>query len=464
MNRIFFALFAVSIAATTWAQLHWTPPPAAVPVEIQVTGLDSTDPVVRGLAEEVRDLKAAAQPKPSPPRSPMDGLTAALLEKARSSVDLAIKLIGAMAFFLGLMRIAERGGLTGILARALRPLMVRLFPEVPPDHPAMSAMILNISANALGLGNAATPFGLKAMEELDKLNPHKGTATNAMALFMAINTSGLAILPTGVLVWREALGSTRPADVVPTTLFATACSTTVAILAASLYARWARAPADITPPEDDRELPPPERTDEVAAWPLWASALAMAALASLVPLSLLYGRQASPWLVPALVMALLTFGQVRGVPVYEAFIEGAQEGWSLAVRIVPYLVGILCAAGAFQASGALDALIAVLNPFTRPLGLPAEALPMALLRPLSGSGALGVMIDTMSQPGNGPDTYTGLLVSTLQGSTETTFYVLAVYFGSVGITRVRHALAAALTADVAGLIGAVIAVRFVMGA
>jgi spore maturation protein SpmB len=322
----------------------------------------------------------------------------------------------------------------------------------------MAAMILNLSANALGLGNAATPLGLKAMAELDKLNPYKGTASNAMCLFLAINTSSVTLLPTGVIVQRDLLGSERAADILPTTLFATLCSTAVAIaLALALRRTWTSA-ADATPPEEVQPIEAPSSSeDDQTAYPAWVSWTAILSLVAAIPLTVLYGKEIAPWIVPGLAAGMLSFGAWRGVPVYEVFIRGAREGWDISARVIPYLVAILCAVGMVQASGLLDAVVAVLDPVTGPLGLPGKALPMALIRPLSGSGALGIMIATMQDPATGPDTYTGFLVSTINGSSETTFYVLAVYFGSVAVKRIRYALACGLAADIAGLIGSIIA-------
>lgn len=457
MNRIFYAMVACSFLYAAWLQITWDPPDApVVEAVVPVPGQDHADPVVRALADEVAALRPTPE-TPAAPVSPMRAMQDALLGKAAAAVELVIGLIGGMALFLGLMKVGQDAGLLSGIARLLRPLMVRLFPEVPGDHPAMGAMILNLSANALGLANAATPFGIKAMEELDRLNPHKGTATNAMALFLAINTSAVTLLPTGVIVMREAVGSQAAADVLPTTLFASLLSTTVAIVAAKTYQRFAADPADITPPEDVVELPPAPPSSGGESVPFAVSLLALLALVAAVPTMVVYGRVVAPWIVPTIVFGLLTAGFVRGVPVYASFVEGAREGWEVALKITPFLVGILAAVGMLDASGLLDLIVGVLDPITAPLGMPAAALPMALLRPLSGSGALAVMIGIMQDPATGPDTYVGLLVSTLQGSTETTFYVLAVYFGAVNVRRVRHALAAALTADVAGAIGAVIA-------
>jgi spore maturation protein SpmA len=401
--------------------------------------------------------------------SPMDALTAAVVESAGGAVTLAIGLVGMMALFLGLMKVAEAGGLLTIIAKTLRPLMVRAFPDVPPNHPAMGAMILNMSANALGLGNAATPFGIRAMQELDKLNPHTGTASNAMVLFLAINTSAVTLLPTGVIALRASAGSVDPAGILATTLFASAMSTTAAVIAAKLYQRWwtlgSPPPATREPDRTSDSSGPSSETVEGAegAYPAWVSIGALLALGAAIPLAVIYGRQVGPWVIPGLIVGLLSFGVVRRVRVYEVLVDGARDGFQVAIRIIPYLVAILVAVAMFRASGALDILVGALGPITSRIGLPADALPMALLRPLSGSGAYGVLAATIQNPAIGPDSYTGYLVSTFQGSTETTFYVLAVYFGAVQVRRMRHALPAALTADVAGIGGAILACSYLYG-
>lgn len=401
--------------------------------------------------------------------APMEALSTAMIESAAGAVDLAIGLVGVMTLFLGLMKVAEAGGMLTILARLIRPLMVRLFPDVPADHPAMGAMILNLSANALGLGNAATPFGIRAMQELDTLNPQRGTATDAMALFLAINTSSVTLLPTGVIALRAAAGANDPAGILPTTLLATIGSTTVAIIAAKLYRRF--APLDAAEPGADPGAAPPSRDNDDSlaaamegAYPLWGSLLAILVLAALIPLAVLYGRAISPWIIPGLMVFFLGFGAVRRVRVYEVMVAGGKEGFQVALRIIPYMVAILVAVGMLRASGAMDALVGVLGRYTALVGLPADALPMALMRPLSGSGAYGIMAAIINNPAVGPDSYTGYLVSTLQGSTETTFYVLAVYFGAVQVKRIRHALAAALTADVAGIACAIAACSYLFRA
>ena len=398
---------------------------------------------------------------------PMAELSQAMVDSAGSAVELAIGLVGVMTLFLGLMKVVEEGGMLKIISRLIRPLMVRLFPDVPADHPAMGAMILNLSANALGLGNAATPFGIKAMQALDTLNPVKGRATNAMALFLAINTSSVTLLPTGVIAIRAAAGSSDPAAILPTTLFATIGSTLVAIVAARLYQRFSRQDSGPVPGGNDcktrlatapaDETPKAEISADTGAYPLWVCVLSLGVLAAMIPAAVLYGAAASPWILPGLMTGFLIFGLVRRVKVYEAFVDGAKEGFAVALRIIPYMVAILVAVGMFKASGGMDFITGLLGRITEPLGLPADALPMALMRPLSGSGAYGIMASIINDPAIGPDSYTGFLVSTLQGSTETSFYVMAVYFGAVGVQQVRHTLAAALTADVAGVIFAVLA-------
>ncbi|MBF0583563.1 MAG: spore maturation protein [Magnetococcales bacterium] len=421
MNPLFFALVFTGFCATAWQQIQWVP-----------------------VATE---------------QAPMQLLTQGMMETAAASVTLAMGLIGVMALFLGLIKVAEQGGLLTILARLIRPIMVPLFPDVPPDHPAMGAMILNMAANALGLGNAATPFGIRAMHELDRLNPHKGTVTNAMALFLSINTASITLVPSSVIAVRASLGSQDPAAILPTTLFATVCATLTAIGSAKLYQRFSPSPTASEPPPTTAK-PAAPLADEAAlpdsaGYPTWLSWMAIAGLLGLIPLTIHYGKAISAWVIPGLVVGFLGFGLLRGVRVYEAFVEGAREGFEVAVRIIPYLVAILVAVSMFRSSGALAYLVHLLTPLTTPLGLPAEALPMALLRPFSGSGAYGIMTAIMQDPAIGPDSYIGLLVSTIQGSTETTFYVLAVYLGAIQARRMRHTLAAALTADVAGISAAV---------
>ena len=434
MNAVFFAIVVIAFLVTGYREIGWVPP----------------------------TVDAA---------SPMQALTSAMIEAAGGAVTLAIGLIGMMALFLGLMKVIEAGGMLTIIAKILRPLMVRAFPEVPPTHPAMGAMILNFSANALGLGNAATPFGVRAMQELDKLNPYKGTATNAMALFLAINTSAVTLLPTGVISLRVSAGSADPAGILPTTLFATCMSTAFAFAAVKLYQRWSPIVPEVETTAEPGGAPPVRAVEAVeiageaaeGAYPTWVSAVVLGAVVVLIPLAVLYGTAIAPWVIPGLMVGFLTFGVVRKVRVYEALVDGARDGFQVAIRIIPYLVAILVAIAMLRASGALDVAVSWLGPVTTLVGLPGEALPMALLRPLSGTGAFGVLASTIQDPSIGPDSYVGYLVSTMQGSTETTFYVLAVYFGAVQVRRIRHTLAAALTADVAGVAGAIIACSYLYG-
>ncbi len=394
----------------------------------------------------------------------MDEITMGAIEAAKASVDLAIGLVGIMALFLGLMQVMQEAGALRAIARVIRPLMVRLFPDVPADHPAMGAMIMNIAANALGLGNAATPFGIRAMQELDKLNAQKGTATNAMALFLVINTSAVTLLPTGVIGIRAALESQDPAGILPSTLFASACATLIGVAVCLLLARlpyFSRTEPGVS--QDGLAIKAKVDGDlsHGASDSLLPFFGVVAGMAGLVGLAIAWGEAVSAWIIPTLIVGMLAVGQARGIKVYEVFVEGAKEGFNVALRIIPYLVAILVAVAMFRSSGALGSLVGVIGPFTEPLGMPAEALPMALLRPLSGSGALGVMADALET--YGPDSYVGYLVSTLQGSTETTFYVLAVYFGAIQVSRMRHSMIAALSADLAGAIGAVIICLLLFG-
>jgi spore maturation protein SpmA len=427
----------------------------------------------------------------------LDAVAKAITDSAGQAVTLAIGLVGVMTFFLGAMRILEKGGLLRIVARALRPIMRLLFPDVPDDHPALGMMIMNYVSNMLGLANAATPFGLKAMIELDRLNERPGTATNAMVMFLAINTSNLALLPTGIISLRVSLGSKSPAAIFLTTLISSMFAHAAAILAAWLLSRLPRyqlAPitgAAVRGPTSSSEA---EIADTKAAqaaiefappkpepWLHWIAWITVTA----VVVSIVYGlwRQANgvgsgavgatpvgwtgalraavrEWPLLLLVAVFLLFGLVKGVKVYDAVVEGGKEGFQVAIRIIPFLVAMLVAIGMLRASGGLDVLVKLLNPMTSLLGMPAETLPMALMRPLSGNGAYGVAGEIKNT--YGPDSLIGNIVSTMQGSSETTFYVLALYFGSVRVSRTRHAVPAGLTADVVGMLAAVWTCRLLL--
>jgi spore maturation protein SpmA len=415
----------------------------------------------------------------------MEAVSAAAFGSAKSAVNLVIGLTGFMIFMLGLMRVASDGGLLRVIARALAPLLRRLFPDVPPEHPAMGAMVMNMASNILGLGNAATPFGLKAMVELNKLNRLPGVATDPMVLFLAINTSAITLMaPTGTMAVRSAAGSEVPGAIWIPTLIATTCSTVAAVSAYFLLRGRRRFAAKPLP--DGEEPPPPLETPDVEVpdtgdragrpplGPAQTLLLAGVGLALLLGFALEFQRLAGVggateatkqlaqhWLIPLLIVGLLLVGVAGRVRVYESMVAGAREGLDVVVRIVPYLVVILVAVGMFRASGALDLFIGLLDPLTRAVGFPGEALPMALLRPLSGSGAFAVMAEILET--QGADSFVGMLASTLQGSTETTFYVLTVYCGAAGIRDVRHALPACLIGDLAGAVGATAACHLFFG-
>lgn len=417
----------------------------------------------------------------------MGAVTQAGIDSAKSAVDLSLALIGQMALWLGFFSVLREAGLISGVARLLSPVMRRLFPDVPADHPALGAMIMNLAANVLGLGNAATPFGLKAMRELDTLNTRRGVATNSMALFLAINTSGVAVLPLGAVAVRAALGSKDPAGIILPTLIATTCSTIVAVLVARLLQNRARfAPeryADVTVDEAAAPTHNAEALREAEALaarrpeaPGWKVALGWAiAAATVVALGLhIAGLPAEmgameatrgilgEWLLPLLMLAIVTLGFGRNVKVYEAFVSGAKEGFQVCIVIIPFLVAILVAVGMFRASGAMGAVTGAAGPLLAAAGgFPVEALPMALVRPLSGSGALAVMTEAMKT--YGPDSFIGYLVSTINGGTETTFYVLALYFGSVQVKSLRHTLLACIAADVMGPTAAFLACKAMFG-
>lgn len=396
----------------------------------------------------------------------MKEVTNSIIDYASKAVNIAIGLIGIMAMWLGIMKIAEQSGLISVIAKAVRPITKFLFPDVPADHPAVGSMIMNISANMLGLGNAATPFGLKAMEELDKLNPEKGTATNAMVTFLAINTAGLTLIPATAIAVRAALGSADPAIIIGTSIFGASCGTFIGLLAARTFEKFPMSVMDFL-----HYLKSKRKFFGVTALIiLLVSVFVITGLISKIFTGLSFINAESLKTViqiisilaiPFIIVTFVAYGAFKKVKIYEAFIEGAKEGFNVAVRIIPYLVAMLIAIGIFRSGGALEFLISVLSPVTNFIGFPAEALPMALMRPLSGSGSLGIMSETISV--HGPDSFLGILVSTLMGSSETTFYVLALYFGSVNVKKTRHAVPVGLLADIAGAIGALIIVKLLFG-
>ena len=319
---------------------------------------------------------------------------------------------------------------------------------------------MNVSANMLGLGNAATPFGLKAMEELERLNTKKGTATNAMITFLAINTAGLTLIPATAIAVRAASGSSDPAIIIGTSIFGATCATIAGISATKLLEKFPMSFSDFLGLLK-------------SSWKMISSLIILIAAAIFLitsgALSSIGNADTvksiiqiiSVLAIPAIIISFVTFGFFKKVKIYEVFIEGAKEGFNVALRIIPYLVAMLVAIGIFRAGGAMDFLIMIISPATSLIGFPAEALPMALMRPLSGSGAIGIMTETIAV--HGADSFLGILVSTLNGSSETTFYVLALYFGSVGISKMRHAVTVGLIADIAGAIGALIIVKLLFG-
>ena len=362
-------------------------------------------------------------------------------DNAKTAFEISIGLTGVLSLWMGIMKIGERSGLVNVLARWLSPLMVRLFPEIPAGHPVFGHIFMNFSANMLGLDNAATPLGLKAMEGLQELNKQKDTATNAMIMFLVLNTSGLTIIPVGVMVYRAQMGAAQPTDVFIPILIATAIATLAGMIITSIYQHinlFNRAIMAFVlgiclmvsgvmwlSTQVDRET-----------MNLWSTVLANVILFSII-------------------MAFIWAGVRKKINVYEAFVEGAKGGFETAVRIIPYLVAILVAIGVFRASGAMDFIVDGIGRVVEMLGGNADyvaALPTAIMKPLSGSGARGMMVDAMQQ--YGADSFVGRLSCIFQGATDTTFYILAVYFGSVGVRNTRHAVTAGLFADLCGIIAA----------
>lgn len=365
-----------------------------------------------------------------------------LFAMAKLSVEIMILLFGTLTLWLGFLRIAERAGLVEVLASILAPLFRRLMPEVPTGHPALGFITLNFTANALGLDNAATPIGLKAMRSLQELNLEPKTASNAQILFLVLNASSLTLLPVTLFMYRAQQGAPNPAMIFLPVLLSTAVSTITGFLSVAVMQRL--------------KLIEPV----VLAWLLGLSAAFAALVAALAGMSAAALAAFSSLLgnvvLFGLILLFLLFGAIRRVPVYECFVEGAKEGFDVARNLLPYLVAMLCAVGVLRASGALDALLQLIRLAVNAVGWDArfvDALPTALVKPFSGSAARAMLIETMKT--HGVDSFPALVAATVQGSTETTFYVLAVYFGAVGIQRARHAVACALLADVAGVIASI---------
>ena len=376
-------------------------------------------------------------------------LMTAMFDAAKTGFDISLGLVGIMALWLGFMKIGERAGMVDAFARRVNPVFRHLFPGVPAGHPAQGAMTMNISANLLGLDNAATPLGLKAMQELQSLNTRPGTATNAQIMFLVLNTAGLTLIPTSVIAIRQTMAVKQglvgfnAADIFLPTLIVTACGLLSALVLVAAVQRIS----------------------------LWRASLLgpMAGFGALVGvlvwwLSRLPPEQAAQWMgligagfILAVVALFLGAGALRRVDVYEAFVDGAKEGFGVAVGIIPYLVAMLVAIAVFRAAGLMDLLMGAIGAAVAALGLPTDflpAVPVGLMKVLSGSGARGLMVDVMQA--HGVDSFAGKLAAIIQGSTETTFYVLAVYFGSVGVKHTRHALPCALFADAVGLVAAIV--------
>ncbi len=428
-------------------------------------------------------------------------MTKGAFETAEVAVmKIALPLVGLMAIWLGIMRLAERSGLVQIIARALRPLMRRLFPEVPPEHPAMGAMVMNMAANMLGLGNAATPLGLRAMEHLERLNPHPGTATNAMCTFLAINTASIQLVPTTAMSLLAVAGSQNPAAIVITAFLATCCAACSGVLSAKILerlpmfritaaaAKSADAPTTASLPAEEIAIEtidasPLTRTGRfvLAAFVVAFAAMFLflafpdAATAAFAAVHLHFSAPPPPELmagkgpilrvlfsisilaVPFLLSFFPLYAALRGVKVYEQFVEGAKEAFGVAQRIIPFLVAMLVAISLLRNAGVIDVVTRALRPALDKIHFPADLLPLVLMRPLSGSATQGIFVELINRLG--PDTLVSRMAGTIYGSTETTFYVLAVYFGSVAIRKTRHAVIAGLIADTVAVIASIAVCR-----
>tara|TARA_R110002050_G_scaffold57423_3_gene128875 strand:- start:28008 stop:29237 length:1230 start_codon:yes stop_codon:yes gene_type:complete len=379
-----------------------------------------------------------------------DQMMTAMFSLSKNAFEISLGLTGILALWLGIMRIGERSGFIDLLTRGLTPLFTKLMPEVPKNHPALGAMVMNISANALGLDNAATPLGIKAMKELQSINPDKDTASNAQILFLVVNTSAVTLFPVTIFTYRAQLGAANPTDVFIPILIATYASTMIGLLTVA----WVQKI---------------NMFDKVIVSYLGGFTLLIAGLlsyfSSLTQTDMLtQSALISNIILFSLVMLFIAGAVIKKVNAYDAFIDGAKEGFETAIKIIPYLVAMLVAIGVFRASGALDLTASGLRHLVLSLNLDdrfIDAMPTALMKPFSGSGARAMMVDTMQA--YGADSFAGRLASIVQGSTETTFYVLAVYFGSVGIKNIRHAAACGIAADIAGIIAAILVAYWFFG-
>ena len=363
-------------------------------------------------------------------------------DTSKTAFEISLGLTGVLSLWLGIMKIGEKGGVVNVVARVLSPVFTRLFPDIPKGHPVTGSVFMNVAANMLGLDNAATPLGLKAMEQLQELNPKKDTATNPMIMFLVLNTSGLTLIPVSIMVYRAQMGAAQPTDIFVPILLATFFSTLAGIIVTSLYQR-------INLINRTMLLTLGGMCAVVAAI-IWGFSQMDKSQMNVVSTSV------ANILLMTIIVVFILAGMRHRVNVYDAFIEGAKDGFTTAVRIIPYLVAILVGIGVFRASGAMDMLIDGIKWIVATLGGNTDfvgALPTALMKPLSGSGARGMMVDAMTT--YGADSFVGRLSCIFQGSTDTTFYILAVYFGSVGVRYTRHAVACGLLADLAGVVAAI---------
>ncbi len=364
-------------------------------------------------------------------------------DSAKTGFEISLGLTGVLSLWLGIMKIGENGGVIKAFSRLVAPFFTKIFPEIPKDHPAMGSIFMNISANMLGLDNAATPMGLRAMKELQEINPDKEKASNPMIMFLVLNTSGLTILPISIMVYRAQLGAINPADVFLPILLATFFSTLVGFISVSIMQKINLFNKTIL-------LTLLGLTVFIGGLIYFIGQLSREQLS-------VYSNFTAAFILFSVIILFVSMAAIRKVNVYDSFIEGAKDGFKVAVGIIPYLIAILVAIGVFRASGAMEFIIDGIGRFVALLGINTEfveALPTALMKPLSGSGARGMMIDAMNT--YGADSFVGRLACIVQGSTETTFYVLAVYFGSVGIKNTRYALGCGLLADLAGIIAAIL--------
>jgi spore maturation protein SpmA len=363
-------------------------------------------------------------------------------EMAKTGFEISLGLTGVMTLWMGLMKVGETGGIVALMSKAVGPLFRRLFPDIPKDHPATGSIMMNIAANMLGLDNAATPLGLKAMTQLQELNKDKDTASNAMIMFLVLNASGLTIIPISIMVYRAQAGAADPSDVFIPILLATFCSTLTGIIAVSLFQRINLFNKVIL-------LYLGSFTILVSSIIWYFSTISQEQVTTI-------SAVAGNLILFSIIFSFIVLGLIKKINVYDAFIEGAKEGFGIAIRIIPYLVAILVAVGVFRACGALDFLVKGIGHMVAAMGLNTDfvdALPTAFMKPLSGSGARGMMVETMKQ--FGADSFAGRLSCIFQGAADTTFYIIAVYFGSVGIKKTRYAITAGLLADFAGVIAAI---------